>query len=83
MSFEQAENDESVNSVLVEADKIESLKDAYPNYFGDVQLFKRNLSDVTRGKDAKEYTMPPQQTVRPVARETPDLSWFKRRMRWR
>jgi ppGpp synthetase/RelA/SpoT-type nucleotidyltranferase len=28
------------NIVLVEVDKIENLKDAYPNYFGDVQLLK-------------------------------------------
>src|SRR5208282_3344141 len=32
------------NAVLVEADKIEALKEAYPNYFGDVSIFKSNLA---------------------------------------
>jgi hypothetical protein len=45
--------------VLVEADKIESLKEAYPNYFGDVQVFKHNLSRIVRGEDAIEFTLSP------------------------
>jgi len=32
----------NINTVLVEVDKIENLKEAYPNYFGEVQLFKKN-----------------------------------------
>lgn len=74
---------ETSNVVLVEADKIENLKDAYPNYFGDVQLFKTQLNRILKGKDIEEYTVAPQETVvthRP--RENPDLSWFKRRIRW-
>jgi hypothetical protein len=73
---------DSINTVLVEVDKIENLKEAYPNYFGDVLLFKRNLKNITYGKDAKEYTLPRQETVRPAPRETPDLSWFTKRKRW-
>ena len=38
----------AVNAVLVEADKIEGLKAAYPNYFGDVQVFKENLKLLTK-----------------------------------
>jgi hypothetical protein len=74
---------ETSNIVLVEADKIENLRDAYPNYFGDVQLFKTQLNRILKGKDIEEYTVAPQETVstqRP--RENPDLSWFKRRIRW-
>jgi hypothetical protein len=74
---------ETANVVLVEADKIENLKDAYPNYFGDVQLFKTQLNRILKGKDIEEYTVAPQETVathRP--RENPDLGWFKRRIRW-
>jgi hypothetical protein len=88
-SYDKAEISENrsgknnVSTVLVEADGVENLKEAYPNYFGDVQLFKTNLRNITRGEEAKEYTMPPVATVAPRPRERPDLSWFKKRKRWR
>jgi hypothetical protein len=69
--------------VLVEADKLENLKAAYPNYFGDVQLFKTQLNNLAKGRDVEEYTVKPQETVAPRPRENPDLSWFKRRIRWK
>jgi hypothetical protein len=89
LSYDNAEamdnqsGDETSNIVLVEADKIENLKDAYPNYFGDVQLFNRQLGRILKGRDIEEYTVAPQETVnirRP--HENPDLTWFKRRIRW-
>ena len=55
-------NGGAYNIVLVEVDKVENLKAAYPNYFGDVQLFLRNLRLIARGKEAREYTLPPQET---------------------
>jgi hypothetical protein len=70
-----------LNTVLVEADGVENLKAAYPNYFGDVQLFRAQLKNITRGKTAEEYTLPPQETVAPRPREKPDLSWFKKPLR--
>jgi hypothetical protein len=66
-----------LNTVLVEADKIEDLKAAYPNYFGDVQLFSTNLQHITRGEVAQEYTMPPRQTYPPLTKGPPDMSWFR------
>lgn len=66
------------NAVLVEADKIEALKEAYPNYFGDVQVFKTNLKSITQGKAAREYVLPPQQTVPPPPRPVADTAWFRR-----
>lgn len=69
-------------AVLVEADDIESLKSAYPNYFGNVQLFKEHLKRITQGVNAVQYVLPPQQTVPPKPKEKVDLSWFKRRHRW-
>lgn len=78
-------SDQSAKSaVVVEVDKIENLKRAYPNYFGDVQLFKNNLSIVTKGEVVKEYSLPPIETVPPPPREIPDDSWLRypSRRRW-
>jgi hypothetical protein len=49
----------------------------YPNYFGDVQLFKRQLKNILGGKAPREYKIKPQDVV-PVDREVSDISWFKR-----
>jgi ppGpp synthetase/RelA/SpoT-type nucleotidyltranferase len=65
------------NVVLVEVDKVENLKAAYPNYFGDVQLFRKNLRLIARGKEASEYTLPPQEVVR-TPRSMGDTSWMRR-----
>jgi hypothetical protein len=73
----------TTNAVLVEVDKLENLKEAYPNYFGDVQLFKTNLISITRGDTAQEYTLPPQHRTAPRPRERPDLTWFTKRKRWK
>jgi hypothetical protein len=71
-----------ITTVEIEADRVEDLYEGYPNYFGDVQLFTRNLKDITLGKAAREYVMPPQETVPPPPHEVPDLSWFRRHKRW-
>lgn len=39
------------DSVVVEVDRIDSLAEAYPNYFADVTLFARKLSSYLRGRD--------------------------------
>lgn len=71
-------------AVLVEADNIEDLYSAYPNYFGDVQIFKLRLKQITQGAAAVEYSLPPQQTVPQKPKEKPDLSWLKNyRRRWK
>jgi ppGpp synthetase/RelA/SpoT-type nucleotidyltranferase len=74
---------DTTNIVLVEADKLENLKDAYPNYFGDVQLFKMQLTNILHGRNVVEYTVKPQETVAPRPKENPNLSWLRRRIRWR
>jgi hypothetical protein len=73
-------NSEIRNVVLVEADKLQTLKDAYPNYFGDVQLFKAQLKHVVGGRAAREYKIKPQEKAPPPALEhlTPDTAWFRR-----
>ncbi|MER9107964.1 RelA/SpoT domain-containing protein [Mesorhizobium sp. M7A.F.Ca.US.010.02.1.1] len=45
-----------VKAVLVEVDKKEKLVEMYPNYFGDVYLFARNLKSICTGKAAIEYS---------------------------
>lgn len=39
-------------AVLVEVDRVEKLVDMYPNYFGNVSLFVRNLKSICTGKAA-------------------------------
>jgi hypothetical protein len=71
-----SEKGDKMNIVLVEADSIENLKAAYPNYFGDVQMFKGRLQSVV-GKTGS-FTLAPQQTAPKKPREKPDLSWIGR-----
>lgn len=68
----------SFDTVLVEVDKVKNLREAYPNYFGDVHLFRRQLRRIAKAKDADEFVLVPQETVPPKPREAPDLSWFTR-----
>lgn len=68
----------SFDTVLVEVDKVKNLKDAYPNYFGDVHLFRRQLRRIAKAKDTDEFRLVPQEIVPPKPREAPDLSWFTR-----
>jgi Region found in RelA / SpoT proteins len=74
------------SSVVVEMDKIENLKTAYPNYFGDVQLFKSNLAEVVAGMPVKQYSLPPIERVAPRQKEVADDSWLRapsqRNRRW-
>ena len=63
--------------VVVELDKIEDLKDAYPNYFGDVRLFKNNLTEIVEGGEVREYQLPPIETVPPPPKAIPDDSWLR------
>jgi len=68
--------------VLVESDKIASLVEAYPNYFGDVSLFAGNLKMICEGREAVEFTMAPQSLAPARPKERVDMSWM-RHPRWR
>jgi hypothetical protein len=70
---------ERLNVVLVEADSIDNLRNAYPNYFGDVQRFKEMLQKITLGAPVQEFVLAPQPTAPKAPYEKPDLSWFKRK----
>jgi len=69
----------NINAVLVEADSIENLKAAYPNYFGDVQIFRSILQKITQGADAKDFVLQPQEAAAKKPYVKPDLSWFFRK----
>lgn len=74
----QRAGDQNDAVVLVEVDKINDLKKAYPNYFGDVGLFHRQLRQVVHGGAATEYTRPPRKRARKSAEEPRgDLSWLR------
>lgn len=65
--------------VLVEADKIENLKLAYPNYFGDVEFFKQQLRALAHGKSAVEYTAVPRPPAsKKIPEERVDPAWLMR-----
>ncbi|NGM20407.1 RelA/SpoT domain-containing protein [Roseomonas stagni] len=63
--------------VLVEVDKIENLKAAYPNYFGDVHEFRRQLEQITRDGAATEYAVAPRQRTKTPPAPYGDLSWLR------
>jgi hypothetical protein len=73
--------------VVVELDNVENLREAYPNYFGDVQLFKSRMMAVVRGEPVTEYALPPRVRVPPPPKAVPDDSWFRfpnrRGRRWK
>ena len=68
----------TANDPLVATDKVESLKQAFPNYFGDTQRFARSLRRIIRGQDVPEFVLPPQTAVAPRPRERIDPSWLRR-----
>ncbi|WP_165982370.1 RelA/SpoT domain-containing protein [Dankookia rubra] len=63
--------------VLVEVDKIQSLKAAYPNYFGDVEEFGRQLAQITEDGAATEYAVPARQPPKHKLAPYGDLSWLR------
>lgn len=73
---------ERKNRVLVEVDKLENLERAYPNYFGDVQLFRRQLSLIAIGKNVEDFVLIPQPIAGTKSRESPIAPWMGRRGMW-
>ncbi|MTJ94208.1 MAG: RelA/SpoT domain-containing protein [Desulfovibrio sp.] len=69
--------------VLVEADKIDGLKAAYPNYFGDVTLFRQALEEVAKGRSLAELDIRRQEMVPAKPAERIDSGWlYKRNRLW-
>jgi ppGpp synthetase/RelA/SpoT-type nucleotidyltranferase len=71
------------NVVLVEVDKLENLKTAYPNYFGDVELFKNKLIGITNTREAREFRRLPRPKPIPQPVEKPaKRGWLWRHISW-
>lgn len=49
-ALQSQERNDSLNTVLVEVAKMEDLRAAYPNYFGDVTLFVKNLRGIVSNR---------------------------------
>lgn len=88
-SYQEAESktemsEDHLNTVLVEVDKMEKLREAFPNYFGDVQLFSKNLTRIVKGRLVTEYTLPPQQVLSARPKQWADDGWLRNphRRRW-
>ncbi|SDG99490.1 hypothetical protein SAMN04487974_11560 [Pelagibacterium luteolum] len=57
--------------------------DTYPNYFGDVSRFVRNLQLACLGRPGIEYTVAPQEVGRPRELQKPGFgALFRRYTRW-
>lgn len=69
------------DTVLVSSDKVGNLVKAFPNYFGDTQMFARTLRQVIRGKDIPEFILPKQEIVKPPPRVPIDPTWLRRSTR--
>ncbi|WP_342150248.1 RelA/SpoT domain-containing protein [Methylorubrum sp. SB2] len=86
-SYEAAEKPDNIsgleksNVVLVEADKMDNLTKAYPNYFGDVQLFKMQLNALVHDEAVSEFKVALQKRAIPTPRERIDPDWMRRQGR--
>lgn len=68
----------NVDAVLVSLHKLKDLQLAFPNYFGDVSLFREQLQNICKGRGVAEYEVPKQALVPPRPRDTPDQGWLRR-----
>ena len=68
-------------SVVVEVDKVENLREAYPNYFLDMSLFHSNLRRVIDGIPLRHSFTQDDPADRPKAAvqsiKTGDFSWLR------
>lgn len=77
-AFDNRADSDTETVVLVEVDKIENLKAAYPNYFGDVDYFKEQFRRIVRGNSVVEYADMPQELLRRSSEKWGDLGWLRR-----
>lgn len=61
---------------------MDNLTKAYPNYFGDVQLFKMQLNGLLGGSAVKGFEVALQERSIASPRERVDPSWIGRMRLW-
>lgn len=66
------ESSSGVNTVLVQAEKVEDLKAAFPNYFLDVKLFAQRLHAVLQGRQIRPIKSTPVKSAPAL-----DHSWVR------
>lgn len=83
LSYDEAEannnrtDSNNQNIVLVEVEKIDNLRRAYPNYFGDVNVFTERLKAVVYGTSAISFLRTQPQRPRPDLTPIGDPSWLR------
>jgi len=77
-SFDNLNKVPKRNVVLVEAGKVINLLRAFPNYFGDVTIFKEHLTEILNGAVPKQYRIKLPPTPLPPTEQKIDLSWLRR-----
>lgn len=55
-AYEVAERNSRINSVLVDVDKVSDLREAYPNYFLDVEAFTARLNSAIHKQKASQIS---------------------------
>lgn len=69
---------QNLDAVLVSLNKLNDLRQAFPNYFGDVSYFRAQLDNICRGRGLADYDLPRQALAPPKPRETVDPVWLKK-----
>lgn len=72
------DEDPSSDTVLVSLGQLKDLKKAFPNYFGDVRVFREQLGYICQGRGVATYNLPKQALAPPRPREMVDPAWLRR-----
>jgi len=77
-SLDNLHNTRKKDVVLVESSKVDNIIAAFPNYFGDVTLFKNTLSEIIKGGLPKQYRVKLPEAALPPVGQKIDVSWIRR-----
>lgn len=71
------EDDASGDALFVSLSQLNDLRRAFPNYFGDVRLFREQLRHICKGRGVATYDIPPQALAAPRSRDIVNPSWLR------
>jgi hypothetical protein len=79
LAMESLDDEDPANDALfVSLSQLNDLKRAFPNYFGDVRLFREQLRHICKGRGVATYDLPPQALAPPRRREIINPGWLRR-----